>query len=71
MDDLGNPPLAPLRVREPNHPGFWALTCQVSTSLVQSETYRGPGTTLKILKMARSWPLPKVLASTSTPGIGT
>lgn len=26
----------PSRVREPNHPGFWALTCQVSESRTNS-----------------------------------
>lgn len=29
--------IPPLRVREPNHPGFWALTCQVSTEVSVEE----------------------------------
>lgn len=33
--------LPPLHVREPNHPGFWAWTCQVNTQVgVESHCHR-------------------------------
>ena len=34
--------LHPLYIREPNHPGFWALTCQVGTALYRRlDCWRG------------------------------